>query len=85
MAQPGKGRVRVGVTLPIDWAHKLTERGRPIRLSQAAFVEAIVGKWVEAGCPAVTEADRAMLHLRALEKTLPKAAGKSDAVNREAS
>ena len=71
MATPGKGKALLSTTVPKEWGSIIADRAAPLRMSQAAFLAAIVEKWVEAGCPPVTEADRAMQHLRELEKTLP--------------
>ncbi|HLP00629.1 MAG TPA: hypothetical protein VK163_01290 [Opitutaceae bacterium] len=57
-------------------------------MSQSAYAAAIVDFWVAAGCPPVTDADRAMQQLRELEKhlpTKPKAEGKGGAAARKAS
>ena len=62
----------IGTTVSADVGALILSRAESLRMSQSSYVAAIIEQWEAAGCPPVTEADRAMLHLRELErKTLP--------------
>ena len=72
VARPGKDKVMIGVTIPAKIDAIIRDRAGPISLSQSAFLAAIAQHWVTAGCPPVTEADRAMQHMKAMEAQLEK-------------
>jgi hypothetical protein len=55
-------------------------------ISKSRFAALVLEKWVAEGCPPVSETDRAVMALSAIEKSLPaKATGKGAAEARKAS
>ena len=88
MGKVGKGKTLLSVSAPQKLIDVLDTRANALRLSRASYTLAVLEKWYDEGCPPVIESDRAMQHLRQLEKTLPaagRAPGKGEAAQRKAS
>jgi hypothetical protein len=67
VAKPAKGKGAIGISnAPQTIIDVIDARRDGLRWSRSQFALAILEKWYEDGCPAVTPADAAMIDARAL-------------------
>ena len=64
MGRKTKGADTLGVHIPDAWHGIIQARAEAAGITKSKFAAAIIGLWVEGGCPPVTPADAALQTLK---------------------
>ena len=64
MGRRTKNADTVGVHIPDAWISIIDTRAEALGITRSKFAAAIIGLWIDGGCPPVTPADAALQTLK---------------------